>query len=99
MINRQNPIASFVLYKNSSLFPISALYGDYFRLLLDGNYRVTAAVEIEDKAGNEMLVTRTKCVTVENDPKRHLEAVQLDFDFSDLSVPELEECGMVRASI
>ena len=75
------------------------MYGDYFRLLLDGNYRVTAAVEIEDKGGNEMLVTRTKCVTVENDPKRHLEAVQLDFDFSDLSIPELEECGMVRASI
>ena len=60
---------------------------------------MTAAVEIEDKGGNKMLVTRTKCVTVENDPKRHLEAVQLDFDFSDLSIPELEECGMVRVQV
>lgn len=64
---------------------LSTPYGDYFRLLADGNYQVTAGIEIKDNDGNDVLVTRTICVRVSNNPRAHQEAQIVDFDFRDLS--------------
>ena len=66
----------------------TARYGDYFRLLANGNYKVTAAVAVEDENGQEEIITRITCVTVYNDPRDYNEAQRVDFDFRDLSKKE-----------
>lgn len=66
----------------------STPYGDYFRLLANGNYKVTASVAVKGEDGNEIIVSRTTCVTVYNNPRNYEEALRVDFDFSDLSKRE-----------
>lgn len=62
---------------------MSTHQGDYFRLLANGNYKVTAGVVVKD-----VLVTRTTFVTVNNNPRAHQDALRVDFDFTDLSKTE-----------
>lgn len=63
----------------------STRYGDYFRPLANGNYKVTAAVEVKNDDGSSNLFTRTAFVTVYNNPRAYQEALRVDFDFTDLS--------------
>ena len=66
----------------------TARYGDYFRLLANGNYKVTAAVAVKDENGQDEIITRTTCVSIYNDPRNYKEALRVDFDFTDLSKKE-----------
>ncbi|XP_045214241.2 carboxypeptidase E-like [Mercenaria mercenaria] len=59
---------------------LATKYGDYFRLLADGRYTVTAI--LQDKDG-KTITSRTTCVDVSNDPIRRVEAKTVDFDFTD----------------
>lgn len=58
--------------------------GDYFRLLADGTYTVTATIDIPHPKGYSVTLVRQDCVVVENDPTSMMEAQIVNFDFRDL---------------
>lgn len=68
----------------------STKYGDYYRLIEDGMYTVTATVTLQGEDGSVGELTRTQCVDVHNSPYdlnnfNHPDRI-VDFDFTDLTV-------------
>ena len=64
---------------------ISAPYGDYFRLLHNGEYTINATVRVPDADKNIVELVRSKCIRVENE-ELSTSAMRVDFDFTDTSV-------------